>query len=460
MPQKPNVIICMSDQLRTFEVGYYGNPVIQTPNLDRLAGSGVRFEQAVTNNPVCMPARSCLLSGQYSRTCMGSLGNHIERGADGVPFMPEYPVEERVHFPERTLAEQLQSAGYDTALIGKWHIQPAPGLIGFDTAVYPRVHHRHTGQTFIENRGAGDVVPGFSVDYEVSRVAQYLRTPRDKPYFLFYNISPPHMPLFDAPERYLTMYAPEQIPLRPNVLRGGKPAYDEHWFRIYLWDFLYYQEHLPHAYQLPAGFDLRHLSALYYGMTTWVDDMVGKLLHELEATGQADNTIVVFVSDHGDNLGSHHTFNKDTLMEESIRIPMLLRWTQHWQPRVVSNHVAQLIDLMPTLLHACGAEIPVCAQGRDLSDVLDGKAEQIGDGAAVIETSNGMLGIRTPTHLYGARLDTSLRNLTNDEKVFFDLRSDPYEMTNLAAENQQSALANALHEQLVNWNTHTPWMKG
>jgi arylsulfatase A-like enzyme len=139
---------------------------------------------------------------------------------------------------------------------------------------------------------------------------------------------------------------------------------------------------------------------------------------------------------------------------------MLLRWTQHWQPRVVSKHVAQLVDLMPTLLHACGVEAPVGVQGRDLSDILDGKAEQVGDGASVIETSGGTLGIRTPTHLYGARLDTSLRNLTNDERQFFDLRSDPYEMTNLAMDNQRSALANALHEQLIDWNAHTPWMKG
>ena len=397
MSDQPNVIVCMCDQLRAFEVGCYGNAVVRTPNIDRLAASGVRFEHAVTNNPVCMPARSCLLSGQYSRTCMGSLGNHLEVDVTGNRYLPEYPIGERVHFPDRTLPEQLKGAGYDTALIGKWHVQPSPLTVGFDTAVYPRVHHRHTGQTFIENSGMGEVVPGYSVGYEAERVAQFLRAPRERPFFLFYSISPPHMPLLDAPEKYLTLYTPQDVPLRPNVYRDGKLAYDEHWFSIYLWDFLYYQEHLPHTQRLPDGFDLRHLIALYFGMTTWVDDMVGRLMHELERTGQADNTIIVFTSDHGDNLGSHHTFNKDTLMEESIRIPLIVHAPRQWQPRVAQNHVAQLIDVMPTLLGCCGADIPASAQGCDLTPVLTGESDALGGGAAFIETSSGQVGIRTPT---------------------------------------------------------------
>ena len=101
------------------------------------------------------------------------------------------------------------------------------------------------------------------------------KSTRSAPFFLFYNISPPHMPLLDAPEHYRTLYRPEDVPLRPNVYRQGELAYDEHWFKIYLWDFLYYQENLPHTRNLPPGFDLSHLIALYYGMTTWVDDMVG-----------------------------------------------------------------------------------------------------------------------------------------------------------------------------------------
>jgi choline-sulfatase len=217
MTSRPNVIVCICDQLRAFEVGCYGNPVIRTPNVDRLAQEGVRFECAVTNNPVCIPARSCLLSGQYSRTCLGYLGNYAEMDANGNRTLPEYPDQQRTQLLSRTLPEHFKQAGYETALIGKWHVQPAPHLVGFDYALFPRVHHRHTGQTYVENTGLGQRVDRYSVDFEAEHVASFLRARHDNPFFLFYSISPPHMPLDDAPEKYMTMYSPDEVPIRPYV---------------------------------------------------------------------------------------------------------------------------------------------------------------------------------------------------------------------------------------------------
>ena len=213
----PNVIVVLCDQLRAFEVGCYGDSTIRTPHIDRLAAEGVRFDLAISNNPVCMPARSAILTSQYSRTCMGYLSNY----SDG-DCLPEYPAQSRDWLCDTTLAEAFKAWGYETALFGKWHIQPAPLLVGFDHATYPRVHHRHTGQTFVENTGLGEVIDGFSIDYEAERVDQYLAQERDSPFFMFYNISPPHMPLDDAPEKYKTMYAPDEIPLRPNTLIDGE----------------------------------------------------------------------------------------------------------------------------------------------------------------------------------------------------------------------------------------------
>ncbi len=154
---RPNVIVCLCDQLRAFEVGCYGNEVIRTPHIDQLAAEGVRFDLAISNNPVCMPARSALLTGQYSRTCMGFLNNHSNAGD-----LPEYPAERRDWLPDPTIAEVFKAQGYETSLFGKWHVQPAPHLVGFDYALFPRVHHRHTGQVFVENSGLGDVIDGFS----------------------------------------------------------------------------------------------------------------------------------------------------------------------------------------------------------------------------------------------------------------------------------------------------------
>ena len=352
MNSKPNVIVCICDQLRAFEVGCYGNQVVRTPNIDRLAAGGVRFQHAVSTNPVCMPARSSLISGQFSRTCMGSLGNATAPDEHGRPIVASWPLQDRVHLPDPTVAEQFKTAGYDTALIGKWHIHTAPELVGFDYTLHPRVNHRHTGQDFVENGGSPQVVDGFSVEYENERVLSYLGEERENPFFLYYSISPPHMPLADAPAEYLNMYDPDEMPLRPNVFLDGNMAYDEDWFKVYLWDFLYYSLKLPHTLELPQGFDLRAMTALYYGLTTWVDDMVGRLMAGLRANGLLDNTIVVFTSDHGDNLGSHHRFNKGLLIEESIRIPMIFHAPWLWEAGVNSSQVAQIVDVMPTVLEA------------------------------------------------------------------------------------------------------------
>lgn len=458
MQNKPNVIICICDQLRAFEVGCYGNPIIRTPNIDRLARDGVRFEHAVSTDPVCMPARSSLISGQYARTCMGALGNVSVPDEQGRPIVASWPLQERVHLPDATIAEQFKAAGYDTALIGKWHIHPAPEIVGFDYTLHPRVNHRHTGQDFVENGGSPQPVDGFSVDYEIENVLSYLAADRDNPFFLYYSISPPHMPLADAPEKCLTMYDPDELPLRPNVYVDGQMACDEHWFKVYLWDFLYYSQQLTHTLDLPEGFDLRTLTALYYGLTTWVDDMVGRMMEGLRANGQLDNTVVVFTSDHGDNLGSHHKFNKGLLIEESIRIPMIFHAPWLWDTGVNSSQVAQLIDIMPTVLDASGLPVPDHVQGRNLSPILAGERQQLDENWGFIETSGGEIGVRTPTHLLGRRTSGNNGSAEKEPSSFFDLRSDPYEINNLAGTGQQAQTEAGLDDLLTAWDTSTPWM--
>ena len=458
MRKQPNVIICICDQLRAFEVGCYGNAVIRTPNIDRLARDGVRFEHAVSTDPVCMPARSSLISGQYARTCTGALGNVSVPDERGRPIVAPWPLQDRVHLPDTTIAEQFKSAGYDTALIGKWHIHPAPEIVGFDYTLHPRVNHRHTGQDFVRDGGSPRLVDGFSVDYEIENVLSYLAAGRENPFFLYYSISPPHMPLADAPENYLTMYDPDEVPLRPNVYLDGQMVYDEHWFKVYLWDFLYYSQKLPHTLEIPDGFDLRHLSALYYGLTTWVDDMVGRMMAGLRANGLLDNTIVVFTSDHGDNLGSHHMFNKGLLIEESIRVPMIFHAPWLWDAAVNSSQVAQLIDIMPTLLDAGGCPVPERVQGRNLSPVLTGERQQLDENWGFIETSGGEIGVRTPTHLLGRRVSAEEGPAEAGPHAFFDLRNDPYETNNLVGTGQQAHTASELDNLLTAWDSSTPWM--
>ena len=458
MTDQPNVIVVMCDQFRAFAAGCYGNDFCKTPNIDRLASQGVRFDIGVSPNPVCTPARACTMTGQYSRTCQGDPTNPLAPFAqpDGTRLCSPWPVWERKQCTDPTLPEQLRDAGYDTALIGKWHIDPAPELLGFDYRLYPRVNHRHTDQVFIDQWPPGEVVHGFSVDHEIAKVGEYLAADRDKPFFMYYNISPPHMPVGDMPEKYLTMYAPEDVPLRENVFIDGAMYHDESIFLVYLWDYLYYWYKLSDKCVLPEGFDLRHLTALYYGAVTWVDDTIGTLMEHLEATGHAEDTIIVFTADHGDNLGSHHLWNKQELIEESIRVPMIYWAPERWAPAVNTGQVASLVDIMPTVLETCGVAPHADVEGQSLAPILEGTRDAMDDPSAIIETSGLHVGVRTPTHMYGILLEEDWTTVDDDAHQFFDLRSDPLEMNNLARTDEQADLAAELKAKVLDWHAGTP----
>lgn len=459
MNKRPNIILCTCDQLRAFEVGCYGNEVIRTPNVDRLASRGVRFETAVTNYPVCMAARSVLLSGQYNRACTGGVGNVAFPSRPGEFNMPEYPDAGRPHLKDPTVAELLRTHGYRTSVIGKWHIHSWPHDIGFDDYLIPRVHHCHTGQCFTENGSPEFVPPGYSVDFEVERVERFLHDKQREstPFFLYYNISIPHCPLNDAPEKYRTMYRPEDIMLRANVDLNKRLKDQDHWFKIYRHDFRYYNLHLPYTENLPDGYSLRHLIAEYYGMTTWMDTAVGRMLDALDDNGLTDDTIVIFTADHGDNLGSNGLVQKGGPNEESIRIPLIIRWPRLGEaPLVNTTHVASLVDLAPTILSLVGMDIPGHFHGRDLVAAWRATATDI-DSCAFVETDGGVA-IRTLRHLYFLPFAGRNHALADKPTQFFDLDHDPYQIRNMAMGGEQAEPAQSLDATLRQWDAAVPWM--
>lgn len=457
--RSPNIILCLVDQLRAFELGCYGNPVIRTPNVDRLAAEGLCFETALTNFPVCMAARSVLLSGQYNRWCTGGVTNVSYPGKPGDFNMPEYPVRGRPHLKDPTLAEALRVLGYSTSVIGKWHIHSWPNEVGFDDYLIPRVHHCHSGQAFTHNGGPEFVPDGYSVDYEAAQVEQFLkqRCLDEQPFFLYYNISVPHCPVADAPPRFLEMYNPHDIPLRPNVNPDVPLKDQEYWFKVYRWDFRYYHLGLPHTQTLPPGYDLRTLIAEYYGVTTWMDEAVGRMLSTLDDLGMAENTIVVFASDHGDNLGSHGLVQKGGPTEEAAHIPLLIRWPQQLPSgQIIRSQVAGLVDLAPTLVSlAGGAPLPVW-HGVDLSPVLLNPEIALAQNRVFIETAAGV-GIRTPRHLYYLPFAGQTRSLGDQPVYFFDLLIDPYQMHNLAGSSVDADTAQKLDGCLREWHYSLPY---
>lgn len=459
--RSPNIIVCTCDQLRAFETGCYGNDFVRTPNIDSLAREGVRFETAVTNFPVCMAARSVLISGQYNRACTGGVGNVSYPAKPGEYNMPEYPEAGRPHLKAPTMAESLRACGYHTAAIGKWHIHSWPHDVGFDYYLIPRVHHCHTGQSFTENGGPEFIAPGYSVDFEAERVKTFLarRGNTNQPFFLYYNISPPHCPLADAPEKYLKMYDPADIPLRANVdVERVIPKMD-YWLRVYRYDFRYYNLRLPYTEIIPDNYGWRELTAEYLGLTTWADDVLGVMLGALDASGMAGETIVVFVSDHGDNLGSLGLVQKGGPNEESIRIPMIFRCPGQAGRggTVVSGQVASLVDVMPTVLDLAGAEIPGHIHGQSLAPVIRGEAQRVGEDSGFIETSEGAC-IRSPRYSYFLPYAGPDKSFADKPKAFYDLEADPLQARNLAGVPGHEKAAADLDARLRAWDARIPWM--
>ena len=452
MPDFPNIVICQCDQLRAFNVGCYGDPVVRTPAIDRLAAAGVRFETAVTNNPVCTPARSSLLTGQYSRTCTGMLGN--------VHQNPPNPSRVRLLAP--TLPELLRDQGYRTGLIGKWHVDPQPQLVGFDTALYPKVAHQYYGQTVFDEHAQPRIVEGFLEGFFGDRVRQFLMEPSPQPFFLHYNISPPHQPIGPGhlPPAYTQMYSREDVELRSNALLDGRLSDDPFWFNTYT-SADYFWRHLRKEPQDPADivpdeFDLVDLARLYYGAITCVDDLVGRLMDCLHKLG-LENTIVVFLSDHGDNLGSHGLFNKNSLIEESIRIPLIFHDPRGCRAVTDTQHVASIVDVMPTVLELAGLTVPDHVQGRSLSPIIRGESAAAGPDRAFIETGK-MVGVRTSRHLYGQQYDEQNHSIAQGDVWFYDLADDPLQQNNLAGREEHLQVERLLRESLHEWDRDAAWL--
>lgn len=450
MPGKqPNIILITSDQLRPYELGCYGGDVA-TPNIDRLAARGAVWETAITNFPVCMPARSAMMSGQMNRTATGGKTNVSHGGRKGDFAMPEYPYPGRPHLKDPTLPELLRDAGYATSVIGKWHIHSWPQDIGFDHYLIPRVHHAHSAQTYTRDGGPEFSPGGYSVEFEAGEAGTFLidNARSEKPFFLYYNISPPHCPVADMPEEFLKLYDPAWITLRENTDEERIEDRD-YWYKVYRWDFRYYSHRLPHTMELPEGYDLRHLAAEYFGAVTWMDRAVGRILNAVAAAGLEDDTLIVFTADHGENLGSHGLVQKGTENDESIRVPFVMAGPGVAPGHKVAGSVASLIDLAPSFLEAAGAPVPGHMHGASLMTEAGGG--QAAARSAIFETPAGV-GLRSPDTTIFARFEAP-RKIAARPATIYDNATDPFQYENLA----EAQPDHPLMAELARRDAKLPW---
>jgi uncharacterized sulfatase len=391
--QRPNVLLIMMDDLNT-DLGCYGNPLVKTPNIDRIAERGIRFDRAYCQFPLCNPSRTSLLTGLRPETT-GVLGNYTDprRKLGDRLFMPEY----------------FRRQGYFTARVGKithnlfaqsvsWDVsEGSEDVGGIDNSKLPQCRDRTFCKT--DNRDEDEIEGRIA-----RRVAQLLDENRDKTFFIAAGFSLPHSPWY-APRKYFDLYPVESIPLPEGA--GGH-----------------------------SNRRIRQWKAAYYACVSFVDAQIKIILDKLDSLGVADNTVIVFLSDHGFLLGEHGgIFDKKKLFEEAARAPLIVSSPQG--PKgIASPRIVELVDLYPSLIELCG--LPEIEDLEGASFVpLFANPEREWKKAAFASTKGShrqrFRCARTERYVYIERAD-------GEETELYDHQTDPHELTNVARDPRYAAV--------------------
>ncbi|HSF19704.1 MAG TPA: sulfatase [Vicinamibacteria bacterium] len=420
-PERPNFLVVVVDDLRWDDVGAYGHPFVSTPNIDRIAREGARFENAFATTPLCSPSRANILTGLYARR--NGIIDNTNRSEKS---------HELVTFPRL-----LDEAGYDTAFVGKWHMgNDETRRPGFDYWVSMKGQGEAIDPNLHEN-GKTSKVEGYVTDLLTDRALDFLARERSEPFALFFAHKALHPNViqhddgstasigeggFIPAERHRGLYADDEIPRRPSygIPPKGKPALERP------------IEGLP-----PLGPDtvtddetirdrLRMLQA--------VDESLGRILEALQRNGELENTVVVVTSDHGYFYGEHGLSAERRLAyEETLRIPLAVRYPNRVAAGTRITQMVLTIDLAPTILELSGVT-PPDLDGRSLVPLLEGKptewrhsffVEYYSDIVFPRIVNMGYEAVRTDRYKLIRYLE--LENM--DE--LYDLQTDPYEMKNL-----------------------------
>ncbi|NIK75135.1 putative sulfatase [Paenibacillus castaneae] len=480
--KKPNILLITSDQQHWNTIGAF-NHELSTPNLDRLVNEGTTFNRAYCPNPTCTPTRASIITGMYpSQHGAWTLGTKL--------------LEDR-----HTIGEDFSKAGYQTALVGKAHFQPLRGsdeypslesypllqdlpfwkdfhgpFYGFDHVELARNHtnEAHIGQHYalwMEEKGCMNwrdyfLPPTGTMDRSAlhkwaipeqyhyntwiaersnALLEQYKES--GESFFLWSSFFDPHPPYL-VPEPWDTMYDPEKLTI-PAITPGEHEKNPPHFGKTQLEqpDFsdLVESGYGIHGYQSHTQIsenERKKLVATYYGMISCMDKYIGQILDKLDELGLADNTIVVFTTDHGHFFGQHGLQYKGGFhYEDLIKLPFIVRYPGHIPPSVQSSAIQSLVDLAPTFLSFSGLPIPSAMTGVDQSAVWLGKKDKARD-HAICEFRHEATTIHQKTYVDERYKLTVYYKQTYGE--LFDLQEDPGEVNNLWNDPDFAALKSEL----------------
>jgi arylsulfatase A-like enzyme len=444
----PNILMIVTDQQRRDTIGAYGSNICRTPHVDRIAEDGMTFDYAFTPIGLCSPVRSCLLTGVYSHTHGVLTNNKL------------HPVRTELQPEQEMLIHRLKHAGYRLGYAGKWHVSSShdPTAFGFERYVSLNEYESYRksigkplpaqAHNYIVPVSAVDPAitpeqsqPAFLADQVIAMIDEYTQDPQS-PFFIRLDFHGPHAPNV-VPEPYASMYDPATIPPWPNFEDplDNKPIVQKikrmHW-----------------GTDSMTWADWQPLVAHYYGEISLIDAQVGRVLDHIDAIGERDNTVIIYLSDHGDTMGAHKIWNKDyTMYDEIYRIPFIVHW-----PGVTAAgsrcdaYIQHGIDLMPTLLEIAGATCPEGIDGRSIVPLLRGEPqERLRE--AFCEFHGCHMGLYSIRMLQTDRFKYVF--YSNDFDELYDHERDPYELCNLIHDPAYAEDLKYLKRRMVDWMART-----
>jgi len=455
-PKRPNILFIMSDDHTSQTWGCYGlrlSKYAKTKNIDRIAAEGALLKNCFCTNSICVPSRGSILTGQYSHL------NGVKLLSDGLNPKTD------------NVAKRLQGVGYETAIVGKWHLKNQPA--GFDYYNVLRgqgsYHNPVLFETGADWRQGGRKHTGYSTDVIAAQALKWLgqRKADDKPFCLMCHFKAVHEPFYPA-QRNLKLYEGQDLPLPKDLMdaRSPKGTVIKGWPLETL-----QQRYLKNAGRYaPPKLDVSGMTPDQARKATYqkfmkdylrtvagIDQNIGRLLKHLDDTGQADNTIVIYTSDQGYFLGEHNLFDKRLMLEESLRMPFVIRYPGDIKPGTVVDDIILNIDFAELMLDYASADIPPTMQGRSFRANLQGKTP--GDWRKAMYYHYWSHQKPRPSH-YGIRTERYklifyyglMRDGQTDPKAcweFYDLKKDPHELASQYANPEYKTVISSLEEQLV-----------
>jgi arylsulfatase A-like enzyme len=478
--KRPNILFIFTDDHAYQAISCYGSVLNQTPNIDRIAAAGMRFDRCLVTNSICGPSRATILSGKYSHL------NGFRQNGD------------RFDGSQVTFPKLLQQVGYQTAVIGKWHLASEP--TGFDKWMVLPDQGQYYNPDFLVP-GGKTTIPGYCTEIITERSLQWLEQERDqeKPFLLMVQHKAPHrewMPgpkqlnlyrdtTFPEPETLFDDYASRASVLKENkmeIAKDMRPGEDlkiwrpddtskgaENFFKRMspeqrqAWNDAYGQDNAAFFAKEPEGqertraFYQRYMQD-YLRCVAAVDESIGQLLDYLNQNGLAENTIVVYASDQGFYLGEHGWYDKRWAFEQSLRTPLVVRWPGVVPAGSKNGDLVSNLDFAPTFLTAAGVTPPADMQGKPLQPLLRGEpapadwrksfyyryyelgTHNVAAHEAVVTADHKLI------H-YTARLNQGKREAI-DEWDLIDLRLDPKELRSFYPEPSHQPIREALHREL------------